>query len=237
MISPPPVPRVAAVERGHGGEGGEGPGEIVGDGDAGPDRRAVGLPGQVQQSAERDAEAVQARARRVGPALAEHADAHVDEFRREVVGTESPAFHRAGAEVLAQDVRLRHQPLEQVLAFRSAQVARHAAPAPALDRPREGVVGLLVTVHEGPHGAHEVAFTRQLHLDHLGSELAEQPRAERCRDPRPGVHHPDARQGARDVLVGHVGSGPGEPEDALADQRPLDLVGAGEDRRRQVVEP
>ncbi len=139
-------------------------------------------------------EPVQPRARGVGPGLPEDADAHVDELVGQVGRAETPALHGAGAEVLAQDVRRRHQALEELLALGLAQVAGDAAPAPALHGPEQRVVGAVLHRDERADRAHEVTLARQLDLDDVGAELAEQPGAERCGDPRPDIDHPDAGQ-------------------------------------------
>ena len=131
---------IASVERRHRGERGEGAGQVVRDGDAGPHRRPIRVAGQVQEAAEGDAQAVEAGPGRVGPGLAEHADAHVDEVVGQVGRSEAPALHGAGPEVLAQDVGRRHQPLEEVLPLGLPQVAGDAPPPAALDRPRQRVV-------------------------------------------------------------------------------------------------
>ena len=185
---------IAAVERRHRCERGERTGEVVRHGHARPDRRPIRVAREVQQPPERDAQTVQAGPRGVGPALSEHADAHVDELVGQVGGTEAPAFHGAGPEVLAQHVGRRHQPLEEILPLRLPQVAGDAPPSPPFDRPRQRVPGPVVDGHERPHAAHEVALAGQFDLDHVGSELAQQPRAERRGDPRADVDHPDARE-------------------------------------------
>ena len=131
--------RIASVERRHRGERGEGAGQVVRDGHAGPNRRPIRVAGQVQEPAEGDAQAVEAGPGRVGPGLAEHADPHVHEVVGQVGRSEAPALHGAGPEVLAEDVGRRHQPLEEILPLRLPQVARDAPPATAFDRPRQRV--------------------------------------------------------------------------------------------------
>ena len=79
---------------------------------------------------------------------------------------------------------------------------------------------------------------RLLDLDDLGALLAEQPGAERRRDAGAEIEHPQARRaGPRHVGRAVDGVGRGQAEHPLADDVALDLVGAGEDRRRLVVEP
>src|SRR5207302_677860 len=122
-----------------------------------------------------DAEAVEAGAGRVGAVLPEHADAHHHDARVEVVGTHVPGLHRAGPEVLADDVGVGGQPAEQLLALGPAQVAGDALAAPALHRPEERVLLAAGRCLERADGAHEVALARHLDLDHLGAQLARRP--------------------------------------------------------------
>ena len=215
MTSPPPCPSpppaallalspslalalaklsIASVERRHRGERGQGAGQVVRDGHAGPYRRPIRVAGQVQETAERDAQAVEAGPGRIGPGLPEHADPHVHQVVWQVGRSEAPSLHGAGPEVLAQDVGRRHQPLEEILPLRMPEVARDTPPAAAFDRPRQRVSRPVVHGDERPHAAHEVARAGKFDLDHVGSELAQQPCAERGGDPRADVDHPDARE-------------------------------------------
>ena len=86
-----PVGPVAAVERCRHRLGREHAGEVVRDGDPGTHRRAVGIPGQVEQAAVGDAHAVQPGPSRVGAVLPEHTDSGPDEPRVTVV--RGPMFH------------------------------------------------------------------------------------------------------------------------------------------------
>ena len=139
-----PAAAVAAVEGGHGGEGGEHTGQVVRHRDAGPDRRTVGITGEVQQAAEGDAQAVEPGARGVRARLAEDADADVDQGRVQVLGSQAPFLHGAGPEVLDHHVGPGRQPLEQILALGVPKIAGDAAPPPAFHRPRQRVVGAVV---------------------------------------------------------------------------------------------
>src|SRR5262249_10861093 len=82
--------------------------------------------------------------------------------------------------------------LQQRLAARLSQVERDRAFAPSLDRPEERVA-----VDERPDRAHEVALARQLDLDHVGAEIAEQRRRERRRDARAEVEDPQPHERPR----------------------------------------
>ena len=150
----------------------------------------------MQQPSEGDAEPIEPGSGRVGTRLSEHADAHIDEVVGQVLGSESPALHGPGPEVLAQHVRRGHQPLEELLALGLAQVAGDAAAPPPLDGPGQRVVRLPLDGDEGPHGAHEVAAAGQLDLDHVRTELAQQAGAERRRNPGAHVDDADAVQRA-----------------------------------------
>ena len=193
---------VAVVERGDRGLGREGAGEVVGDRHARADRRAVGVPGQMEQSAVADAHAVEAGSLRVGPVLAEDRDAHPHQARVAVCGPDVPALHGAGTEVLAHDVGRGREPAEQVLALGPAQVAGDALAAAPLDRPEERVRLLVRPVArrgERPDGAHEVAPARLLDLDDLRAQLAQETGAEGGGDARAGVDDPHAVERALPV--------------------------------------
>src|SRR5262245_10893712 len=79
----------------------------------------------------------------VGTGLAISRDAHENQAGvgpRQILGTEAPAFHGAGAKVLDEDVRLQRQLSGQVLALRLTQVQRDASLVPGVDRPEEVAV-------------------------------------------------------------------------------------------------
>src|SRR5262249_58837308 len=96
-----------------------------------------------------------------------------DEPWIEVPGRDVPALERSGPEVLDGHVGGGGEPAEEILALRLAEVERHALAASTLDRPEERVV-----VDERTDLAHEVAATGLFDLDDLGTELAQQTRAE-----------------------------------------------------------
>src|ERR1019366_6372951 len=126
---------VSAVEGGHGGEGREHARQVVRHGDAGPNRRTVGITGEVQQAAEGDAQAVEPGAGGVRARLAEDADADVDEGRVQVLGPQAPFLHGAGPEVLDHHIGPIRQFLEQILAIWVSKIAGHAAPSSTFYRP------------------------------------------------------------------------------------------------------
>ena len=186
MTAPwPGPPGVPLVEGGRGGVGGEDPGQVVRDGHPDPHGRAVRVAGQVHETAEADADPVEAGPRRVGAVLAEAADAHGDQPVGQGVGGDVPLLERPRAEVLDQDVGGLGQAAEQGLAVGLAQVEGHALAAPALDGPEQRVA-----VVERADLAHEVARPGLLDLDDLGPLLAQQAGAERGRDPGPEVEDP-----------------------------------------------
>ena len=188
---------VARVERRGGGLGREHPGQVVGDRDADPNGRAIGVAGEVEEPAVADAHAVEAGALRVRTVLAERGDAHGHELRVEGAGCDVPALERARPEVLDDDVGRRRERSEELLAARRAEVERHAAPPSPLDRPEERVA----LFGEGSDLAHEVAGAGLFDLDHLGTLLAEQTRAERRGDARAEVEDPEARERSGHVDV------------------------------------
>ena len=105
MTAPVPVPScISAVERGESRLCREDARQVVGNRDAGPDGRAVGFAGQVQEPPVGDAEPVEPGALAVGTVLAEGADPHPDETRVELCRADVPVLERPRAEVLADDV-------------------------------------------------------------------------------------------------------------------------------------
>ena len=193
---------ISLIQKGGGGLGGEHPGEVVGDGDAGAHRGAVGLAGEVEQAAVGHAVAVEAGAQRLGAVLAEDADAHGDQAAGQNAGVDVPALQGAGAEVLAQHVGVGGQLPEQLLAPGLAQIEGDRLAAPALDGPKQrvGVVApvprgrLVAGVGEGADGAHGIAGAGLFDLDDLGALLAEDAGAERGGDPSAHVEHPQPGQ-------------------------------------------
>src|SRR5262245_7040012 len=110
------------------------------------------------------------------------------EPRVEVGRPQPPRFERAGPEVLAEDVGVGGEPADEVLATRRAQVDRHALAAAPLHRPVERVAPAL-GVRERADVAHEVPAAGLFDLHDFGALLAQQPGAERRRDPGAEVEH------------------------------------------------
>src|ERR1019366_2751449 len=97
-------------------------------------------------------------------------------------------------EVLHDDIRGRGKSSEQVLTGGLAQVQGDALASPTFDGPEQGVArrGRVLGGCEGADLAHEVTPAGLFDLDDLGALLAEQPGAERRRDPGAEVEDPDA---------------------------------------------
>ena len=120
----------------------------------------------------------------------DHDEAAVDGAQGVVA--QAPFFHRAGPEVLEQEVGLRRQLLEDFLSFRLAQIERDA---------------LLVARHEGPPkggflfamaspDAQRVALVRRLDLDDVGAHIAEDLAAKRPGQQRAELEHTQVCQRA-----------------------------------------
>src|SRR5262249_6716958 len=157
-------------------------GEVVGDRPADAHGREVGVAGELEETAVADAHPVEARTRRVRAVLPERADAHEDELRVEVAGTDVPLLERARPEVLDHDVSRRRKPAEEVLTPLLPQIDRHALAAAALDGPEQRVAGTVVALDERADLAHEVARAGLFDLDDLRAHLSHDPGAERRRD-------------------------------------------------------
>jgi hypothetical protein len=132
----------------------------------------------------------------IGPGLAVAGDADHDQPRvdgRERIEAEPPLLHRAGPEILDQDVGLRDELLDQVLAGRLAGVDLDRLLVAGDDRPPQR---LAVRLLAAPF-PHRVAGARLLDLDHLGTEIGEQLAAERTGEQLAHLDHPQVRQGWR----------------------------------------
>ena len=107
---------------------------------------------------------------------------------------QAPFLHGAGAEVLEQEVRFRHQRLQDFLAFGLAQVERDRFLVAGDDRPPQRLAVRLLATPD----PHRVALARRLDLDHFGAEVAEQLAAEGTREQGAEFDHaqPGERAGA-----------------------------------------
>ena len=182
---------------------GDHPGEGVAEGDRGARRRLVGVAVDAAQAAHRLGDRGVPGQRRVGPGLPVAGDAAEDEARvgrGEAVVAQVPALEGAGAEVLDDDVGVRDQLQQHLLAARAAQVEGDAALVAPEDGPHEAVA---VVVALAPL-ADRVRAAGGLDLDDVGAVVTEDPRGERARDDRAHLQHAQAREGAGDggVRVG-----------------------------------
>ena len=115
--------------------------------------------------------------RAVGAGLAEARYAHHHQLvvlLLQDVPAEPPFLHRAGLEVLDENVGLRDQPLQDLGTLGLPQVERGRLLVAALLQPGERVAAL----GDGAELAQGVADLRQLDLDDLGTELGQLRRAE-----------------------------------------------------------
>src|SRR5262249_51848009 len=156
--------------------------QIIGDDDPRADGWAIGVAGQVEEPAVRDAVAVEAGSITVRTVLPVDRRARQHELRvqwLEHVVAETPALERSPLEVLDDQVGERDHLLEELLSARLSQIERDRLLVPSLDRPEERVA-----VDERPDRAHEVALAGELDLPDLGTEVGEQRRRERRADAR-----------------------------------------------------
>ncbi len=183
------------VMQGHqGAQAGEGGRERVAERDAGPDRRLLRGSHHVPDPAHRLADRAEPGPGGVGPGLAVAGHPGDDQARvllPERLGRQPPAFQRARPEVLHQDVGAGEQPAQQLLAVGGAQVAGDRHLVPGHDRPPQRLAVRFLP----PPLTHRVALARQLDLDHLGPEIAEQLAAERPGQQLAQLDHPQVAQG------------------------------------------
>ena len=164
--------------------------------DAHARRRRRRIAHDVAQAAHRLADRAEAGLPRIGPGLPEAGDADHDQARidrRQLGPAEAPLLHRAGPEVLEQEVGLLDQVLEQRLAVGLAQVERDRLLVARDDRPPQRLAVRLLAAPD----AHRVALARRLDLDDLGAEVAEQLAAERAGQQGAEFDHAQARERAR----------------------------------------
>ena len=127
----------------------------------------------------------------VGAFLSVARDAHHDEVGvdgLERVGPQAPLLHGARPEILAQDIGLGDQPLEERRALGLAQVEGDRLLVALLREPGVAVAPLAGRAEL----AQRVAEPRLLDLDDLGAELAEHGGGKRPRDEGREVDNPDA---------------------------------------------
>ena len=177
------------MDRHHRAQRREGRGQRVADRDPRPARRGRRIAHDITQAAHRLADRAIARALGIGPGLAVARDAHHDDagvdFGQPVVA-QVPPLHRAGAEILDQDVGPRDQTVDDVLAFLLARVDGDRFLVAGEHRePQRLAVRLL-----RPPFAHRIAPAGLLELDHLGAEICQQLAAKRPGDELAHLQHP-----------------------------------------------
>src|SRR5262249_764279 len=141
------------------------------------DRWAIRISRDVADAADGPRDAAEARMLALGSRLPEGGDAHHHQPRvhaRQLVVAETPALHRAGTEVLGEDVGAGGEPGDEGLTLGLAQVARDGLLVSPLDPPHvpDTGGGLVAEPRE------VVAAAGLLDLDHVGAELGEQRAAE-----------------------------------------------------------
>ena len=185
---------VALVEQARHGLSREYPGQVVGNGKARPYRGLLGVPGEVRQPSERGGVVVETGVQGLGSLLAVQTDAGCDQSRVEPGRVDIPALQCAGSEVLTHHVGYRSQTPKQILALRVSKVDGHRLAPPAFYRPVEGVGVVVVISGEGPVQAGSVAEIGVLDLQHLRALFAQDPGAERGRDPSAHIKHSEPGQ-------------------------------------------
>ncbi len=190
-----PAGLLAVMQRRQRAHAGERRGERVADADADARRRRRRIADDIAQAAHRLADRAEAGAVRVRAGLAvardpDHDQARVDRRERRVI--QAPFLHRAGPEVLEQEIGLRDQFLQHVLAGALAQVERDRLLVAGDDRPPQRRIAVLLP---SPN-AHRIALIRRLDLDDLGAHVAEQLTAERPREQRAEFQDAQVGQGA-----------------------------------------
>jgi hypothetical protein len=177
----------------------EGSGQRIADRDAGARGRVGRIARHVAHAAHGLADRAVAGLLRVGPGLSVTGDTDHDEAwidGAEHVVAQPPLLHRAGAEVLDEDVGPSDEPLDQGLTLRLPGIDLDRLLVAGDHRPPQRLpMRLLATPF--PHG---VAGTRLLDLDHLGAEIGQQLRAERPCNELPHLEH--AKIGERRPVVG-----------------------------------
>jgi len=189
-----PAAVVPVVERDHHRIGAEGRGDAVGQGQRRQRGRRVRRARHVGEAAHGLGERAEARARRVGPRLAEPRDVEHHEpavHGPEVLVADPPAGQRAGPEVLDHHVDPGHEAAQEVLPLGHAEVERHAPLVARRGAPHEPDAVLL-----GSEPAHAVTAAGLLHLDDVGAELRQERRHPGPRGKRGDVEHREPVEGA-----------------------------------------
>ena len=164
----------------------------VGDRDAHLDRRATWLAGDAHEPAhrldddvERGAIGVRAVQSPAGHRRVDEAWVPVEQLAR----IEAEVAHRAGPQVLDDDVRARGQPPEHVLPCLGLEIERDAALRPI--EPHEVAA---LAVHHRLEPAREIATARILDLHDVGTEIRELHAAERAGHVVADLEHAEAIQ-------------------------------------------
>ena len=181
------------VQRGERAEGGVEARETVAERDAGARGHAVGFAHHIAQAAHGFTDGRVAGAGGIGAGLAvagdaDHDEAGVDGFQGVVA--EAPFLERAGAKILEQEISLRDQLADDVLAFLFAQVRRDAALAARHNGPPER------KAFAAPF-AQGIALPRRLDLDDVSAHVGEDLSAEGTRDQLAEFDDAQVRQGTR----------------------------------------
>ena len=172
-----------------------------------PDRhgRSVAIALAVQEPAGRRQGEVGRRAGRLGPGLAERGHRHVHEGRvdrGDRGGVEAEGGHHARGRRLDEHVGTRGQVAQRRPPVVVGQVEHDAALAQAPGLPEQRTLGVaLAPVDERRHESRGAPAGR-LDLDHLGTQVGENPPGRLGQ--RPGeVEHPEVGEGTSGEVVGH----------------------------------
>ena len=189
-----PACLLAAAEREQRADGAIEAGDVVGKrGGARRQRRPAGDAGEMSEAAEGVRNAGEARAVLVGASLAVARDAHQHQagvHGLQLVRPQAPLLHGAGPEILAEDVGLGDEALEERSTLGLAEVEGDGLLVALLREPSIAVAALAGR----PEFAQRIARPRLLDLDDLGAELAEDGGCERPSDEGRKVDDADAME-------------------------------------------
>ena len=180
--------------------------------DARNDWGLVGVSGEIGEAAEAMREMREAGPAAIGAGLPVAGYAQHDQARigcGELLPAEAPFLHRAGAEVLDENVRLRDQLDEEFDALGATQIDRDRLLVARFRQPRECRV---VALGRGAEAAHRIAADGVLDLEHLGAVFAHDRGCVRSREKGADVDDANARERQRFGRV--VVRGP-EPADVV----------------------